>query len=53
MTLIATCPFCDEDIDVDDDVELSEVVVCKNCEHELEVTSLDPLGLAEWDEEEK
>lgn len=53
MTLIATCPVCDEDIDLDDDVELSEVVVCSSCEREVEVVSLDPLTLVEWEEEEK
>ena len=53
MTLIAKCPYCDEDVEVDDDVEVSEVLVCKNCEHELEVVSLEPLSLGEWDEEEK
>ena len=53
MTLITKCPACDEDVDVDDDIELSEVVTCQNCEHALEVVSLEPLLLAEWDEEEK
>jgi lysine biosynthesis protein LysW len=53
MTLIATCPCCDEEVELDDDIELSEVVSCKNCEHELEVASLEPLLLVEWDEEEK
>ncbi|MCW2961269.1 MAG: hypothetical protein JWM90_1656 [Thermoleophilia bacterium] len=53
MTIIATCPVCDEDIDLDDDVELSEVVVCSSCEHEIEVTSLDPLTLVEFEEDEK
>ena len=53
MTLIATCPLCDEDIDIDDDVELSEVVECPSCSNELEVVTLDPLTLVEWDEEEK
>ena len=53
MTIIATCPVCDEDIDLDDDVELSEVVVCPSCEREVEVVALDPLTLVEWEEEEK
>lgn len=53
MTLIAPCPFCDEEVEVDDDVELAEVIVCANCEHELEVVSIDPLALGEWEEEEK
>lgn len=53
MTIIATCPLCDEDVDLADDIELSEVVVCPHCENEVEVVSLDPLTLAEWEEEEK
>lgn len=53
MTLIATCPLCDEDIELDDDIELAEVVVCANCENELEIVSLEPLALVEWEEEEK
>lgn len=53
MTLIATCPSCDEDFDLDDDIELNEVVVCDHCETELELISLEPIQLIEWDEEEK
>jgi lysine biosynthesis protein LysW len=53
MTIIATCPCCDEDVELADDIELSEVVTCENCEHELEVVSIDPPSLAEFDEEEK
>ncbi|MCW2928875.1 MAG: hypothetical protein JWM86_2843 [Thermoleophilia bacterium] len=53
MTVIVTCPVCDQDIDLSDDVELSEVVVCSNCERELEIVALDPMTLVEWDEEEK
>lgn len=53
MTIIATCPVCDEDIDLDDDIELSEVVVCSSCESEIEVIALDPITLAEFEEEEK
>jgi lysine biosynthesis protein LysW len=53
MTIIVTCPVCDEDIDVDDDVELSEVIVCSSCESEVEVASLDPITLREWEEDEK
>ena len=53
MTLIATCPLCDEEVDLDDDVEISEVVVCPSCENELELVSLEPLQLIEYEEEEK
>lgn len=53
MTLIATCPVCDEDIELDDDIEMSEVVVCGSCEHEVEVVAIDPLTLVEFEEDEK
>jgi alpha-aminoadipate/glutamate carrier protein LysW len=53
VTIIVSCPMCDEDIDLDDDVELSEVVVCSHCENELEIISTDPVTLAEFEEEEK
>lgn len=53
MTLIATCPVCDEDIEVSDDIELSEVLTCPSCEHDVEVQLLEPLTLVEWEEEEK
>jgi lysine biosynthesis protein LysW len=53
VKLIAICPACDEDVELDDDVELSEVIVCASCERELEVVSVDPLTLVEWEEEEK
>jgi len=53
MTLIATCPLCDEEVDLDDDVEISEVVVCPSCDNELELVSLEPLQLIEYEEDEK
>lgn len=53
MSLIATCPCCDEEVELDDDIDLNEVVTCQNCDNELEVISLEPPTLAEWEEEEK
>ncbi|MBC7460485.1 MAG: lysine biosynthesis protein LysW [Thermoleophilia bacterium] len=50
---MATCPLCDEEVDLDDDVEVSEVIVCSHCDNELEVVSLEPVQLIEYDEEEK
>lgn len=47
------CPVCQQDVDVDDDVELSEVLICESCDSELEVVSIEPLTLAEFEEEEK
>lgn len=51
--MTVTCPACDQTIDVDEDVELSEVIVCESCDRELEVASLDPVVLEEFEEEEK
>lgn len=51
--MTVTCPGCDQTIDVDDDVEVAEVVVCESCDRELEVVSLDPVTLEEFEEEEK
>lgn len=52
-TLIATCPLCDEDFDLDDDIEIGEVVTCPSCENELEIVSTEPIQLVEFEEEEK
>jgi lysine biosynthesis protein LysW len=53
MTLIAICPLCDEEVELDDDVEINEVVHCKHCDNDLELVSLEPLQLVEWEEDEK
>lgn len=53
MKLMVTCPCCDEEFEIDDDIEVGEVVRCTTCDNELEVLSLDPIALVEWDEEEK
>lgn len=47
------CPLCQEPVEVDEDVELSEVIICAACDGELEVVSVDPIALAEFEEEEK
>lgn len=53
MTLTAMCPHCDQDVEFDDATELGETLVCENCEMVLEVVSLEPPTLNEFDEEEK
>lgn len=54
MTLTAVlCPVCDEPMEVNEDLELSEVVVCDSCDAELEVEATDPIVLREFEEEEK
>ncbi len=50
---VVVCPSCGEDVVLVDGVELSEVIVCESCDRELEIVSLDPPGLEEWEEEEK
>jgi len=41
----AECLECGATIELPDDVELAEIVVCPDCGVELEVVSLDPLSL--------
>ena len=53
MMISTTCPACDQEVELDDDLDLSEVILCPSCERELEVESIDPLVLAEFEEEEK
>ncbi len=51
---LATCPECDADIHVDEDMDKGDVVDCDECEASLEVVGLDPieLDLVSQDEEE-
>ena len=44
---MAECPICAADISLADDTMAGEIVVCDDCGAELEVTSLDPVELAE------
>jgi len=37
------CLDCDQPIEVADDQEVGDVLVCKNCGVELEVVSIDPI----------
>lgn len=43
---MAICLECEARLELDDDVELAEIVVCPDCGMELEVVSLDPVTLA-------
>jgi alpha-aminoadipate/glutamate carrier protein LysW len=53
---MATCPECDNDIDVDEfDVDKGDPITCPECGSSLEVTSVSPVELdvaAEEDEDE-
>jgi alpha-aminoadipate carrier protein LysW len=39
------CPECAAELDLDANVEESEIIVCPDCGVELEVLSLDPVEL--------
>ena len=42
---LATCPECDAEIHVDEDVDKGETMFCEECEVKLEVVGLDPIEL--------
>jgi alpha-aminoadipate carrier protein LysW len=49
----ATCPECDAEIDLSDDVLEGEIIQCPECGTDLEVTSMDPPTLELAPEEEE
>ncbi|MFB6146113.1 MAG: lysine biosynthesis protein LysW [Halobacteriaceae archaeon] len=49
----ATCPVCDGDVDLHENVETAEIVDCAACGAELEVVSVDPPTLEEAPELEE
>ncbi len=53
MSKQVTCPVCDAMIELDDNVELNELIVCPDCGSELEVINLDPPELEEAPQEEE
>jgi alpha-aminoadipate carrier protein LysW len=42
---LATCPECEAEIHVDEDVDKGETLHCEECEAKLEVVGLDPIEL--------
>lgn len=40
-----SCPECDADIEIADNVVMGEIVPCEECGVELEIMSVDPLEL--------
>ncbi|MFT4540056.1 MAG: alpha-aminoadipate carrier protein LysW [Planctomycetota bacterium] len=42
-----TCPLCEAAVELPSDAMLGEVLSCNDCGAELEVTSLEPVQLAE------
>ena len=51
--MMVECLECGAPIELADDVELSEIVVCPECGVELEVVGLNPTSLALAPEEEE
>jgi len=51
---IATCPECEAEIHVEEDLDKGEPVTCSECDARLEVVGLDPVELdyAPEDEDE-
>ena len=50
---MTACPVCEADVPMEDDVVMGELIECPECGSELEVVSLDPVGLDEAPEEEE
>jgi len=42
---IATCPQCEAEIHVDEEMDKGETMVCSECDASLEVVGLDPVEL--------
>jgi alpha-aminoadipate carrier protein LysW len=51
---MATCPECDEEVDVDEfDVEKGDLVSCQDCGSSLVVASVEPVELELADDEDE
>ena len=50
---MSTCPVCDADVELEADAVEGELIECPDCGSELEITSLDPVELAEAPEAEE
>ena len=50
---MATCPVCDGEVELADDVVPGELIECPDCGSELEVLEVDPPELAEAPESEE
>ena len=53
MPITEPCPICEAPVEVSDDLELSEVIVCLACDAEIEIVGVDPITFAPFEEEEK
>jgi len=43
---MGNCPECDAQVTISTDARAGEIVVCPECQTELELVSLDPVELA-------
>lgn len=50
--IVVTCPDCEEEIQLEADIELGEKITCPECWADLKVVSLNPVRLA-WDLEDE
>ena len=50
---IATCPQCEAEIHVDEEMDKGEAMICPECDASLEVVGLDPVELDFAIEEEE
>jgi len=41
--MVAECPRCETELNVPSDSVLSEILVCAECQSELELISIDPV----------
>lgn len=55
QVVYGSCPECDAEIEVPEEIDKGQLVTCPDCGVELEVVGLDPieLELAEEEEEEE
>lgn len=49
----ARCPTCDGEVRIDAFIVVSELITCRECGTDLEVTSVDPPAVAEAPMEEE
>ncbi|MFQ5652656.1 MAG: lysine biosynthesis protein LysW [bacterium] len=53
MSTKVACPICDGEVSLGGDTLEGELIECPECGTELEVTSVDPIAVAEAPQEEE
>ena len=51
--MVGICLECDEHIDLDDEVDVDDIVVCPKCGTRFEILDLDPVTLDYIEKESK